>query len=68
MQTTITKDPFTLLKTRLIDYEIVRSEAQTQANKQRKPVHLYEIEPGVFGFSFAPYKKGEGHITTLEPE
>lgn len=58
----------TLSRTRLEDYQCVRAEAQQQANLSKKPVNLFEVEPGVFGFRFEEYGKGEGYITTLQPE
>ena len=65
---TLVDDAASLSRTRLNDYQCVRHEAQQQANKAQKPVNLFEVEPGVFGFRFGEYGKGDGYITTLQPE
>ena len=57
-----------LQRERLIRYECLRQTAQEQANQARKPVNLYEVEPGIFGFRFDEQRKGDGYITTLQPE
>lgn len=62
------RDMVTLQQERLQMYELIRSQAQTQANLQQKSVNVYEVATGVFGFRFDEQRKGQGYITTLQPE
>ncbi len=68
MQILTVTQPADIFPSRIEYYQCVHAEAQQQANLSKKPVNLFEVEPGVFGFRFEEYGKGEGYITTLQPE